>query len=144
MLELCSENDTATPKSWPNSLQTPSSAIMRRNYLGMNSKVFKQAMLEPPSLEERQTCLAREATLLVTALGTHQDQVTIVGTINKASPLGIEVDAAIVAGFVVNSVVSQGPENIFEASVTARRTSVGRSVTAGTSGLDVAGGTWRS
>jgi hypothetical protein len=70
--------------------------------------------------------------------------VAIVGSVDKTSPLGIEVDAAIVAGFVVNTVVIQGPENLLEASIAARRASVGRSVTTRTPSLDVAGRTWRS
>ena len=117
---------------------------MRRNDFETNDKVFKQGMYAFPFLEERRIWLARKTTLLVTALGARQDQVTIVGSVNKASPLRIEVDAAIIAGFVVNSVVSQGPENLLEASITARRTSVGRSLTTRTPGLDVAGGTCRS
>jgi hypothetical protein len=109
-----------------------------------NEQQSVQAMYASPSLEEKRTCLARETTLFVTAFAAHQDQVAIVGTVNKASPLGIEVDAAIVAGFVVNSVVLQSLENLLEASIVARRTTVGRSVTTESSGLDVAGRTWGS
>lgn len=48
------------------------------------------------------------ATLLFTALVAHQDQVRVIDVVDHTTPLGVEVDAAVVAGLVVEVILLEG------------------------------------
>jgi putative effector of murein hydrolase len=91
----------------------------------------------------RRICLARETTLLLTALAALQDQVAIIGVVHQTSELSVEVDTAVVAGSVVDIVVVECFQNLLQTDAVASSTRVRRSVTTRTSGLEVAARAWR-
>jgi hypothetical protein len=99
-------------------------------------------MTVPDTASRRgRTRLARETTLLLTALAALQDQVAIIGVVHQASPLSVEVDTAVVAGSVVDIVVVECFQNLLQTNAVASSTRVRRSVTTRTSGVEVAGRT---
>lgn len=89
----------------------------------------------------RRTCLARETTLLLTALAALQDQVAIIGVVHQTSPLSVEVDTTVIAGSVVDIVIVECSQNLLQTNAVSSSTRVRRSVTTRTSGVDVAGRT---
>lgn len=72
------------------------------------------------------------ATLLVTALVADQDQVRVVDVVNNTTPLSVEVDAAVVAGLVIEIVLFQCLQHLLETSIATGGALIGSGLTGGT------------
>jgi len=96
----------------------------------MNGRVFEHSIRLSFSAAARVLGNSKEITLLAVALAALQDQAVVLDVLDNTSKLSVEIDAAVVASPVVDTVILQCLQDFPETTVVA---CVGR--TRWTSGL---------